>query len=111
MRPVEVREPTPDEYVVYSSLVRHIADDDLFAKKKLTVINQTSRLSLPNYDLLAPYQPPTPLDRLVPSVMPFTQLTPGLRDPDQRQVFSRPPLAPIRSHEFRCDIRHCPLLE
>src|ERR1039457_583146 len=57
-----VREPTPDEYLVYSSLVRHIADDDLFAKKKLTVINQTSRLSLPNYDLLAPYQPPTPLE-------------------------------------------------
>jgi len=45
-----VREPTTDEYRVYSSLVHHLADDDLLAKKQLTVINQTSKLTLPNYD-------------------------------------------------------------
>jgi hypothetical protein len=55
-----VREPTADEYLVYASLIRHVATDDLFARKRLAVINQTVRLSLPNYDLMAPYQPPTP---------------------------------------------------
>lgn len=55
-----VREPGADEYRVYSSLIRHLSDDDLLMRKKLRVINQTSKLSLPNYDLLAPYQPPTP---------------------------------------------------
>jgi hypothetical protein len=55
-----VREPAADEYRVYSSLISHLSDDDLLARKKLRVINQTSKLSLPNYDLLAPYQPPTP---------------------------------------------------
>jgi hypothetical protein len=57
-----VREPSADEYRVYSSLIRHLANDDLLARKKLAVINQTSKLSLPNYDLLAPYQPPTPFE-------------------------------------------------
>ena len=55
-----VREPTTDEYRVYSSLVHHLADDDLLAKKQLTVINQTSKLTLPNYDFSA--QPPTPTE-------------------------------------------------
>jgi hypothetical protein len=55
-----VREPTADEYLVYSSFLRHLATDDLFGKKRLAVINQTIKLSLPNYDLLAPFQPPTP---------------------------------------------------
>jgi hypothetical protein len=55
-------EPTADEYLVYSSLLRHLATDDLFAKKRLAVIDQTIKLSLPTYDLLAPYQPPTPSD-------------------------------------------------
>jgi hypothetical protein len=55
-----VREPTSDEYLVYTSLIRHVATDDLFAKKRLAVVNQTMSLSLPNYDLMAPFQAPTP---------------------------------------------------
>ena len=55
-----VREPTADEYLVYASLIRHVATDDLFERKRLAVVNQTMSLGLPNYDLKAPYQPPTP---------------------------------------------------
>lgn len=67
-----VREPTADEYRVYSSLVHHLADDDLLAKKQLTVINQTSKLTLPNYDLSA--QPPTPSELKITAIddLPFT---------------------------------------
>jgi hypothetical protein len=55
-----VREPAADEYLVYASLIRHVATDDLFARKRLAIFNQTMSLSLPNYDLMAPFQPPTP---------------------------------------------------
>jgi hypothetical protein len=61
-----VREPTIDEYRVYSSLIHHLADDDLLAKKQLTVINQTSKLTLPNYDLSA--QPPIPAELMITAI-------------------------------------------
>lgn len=60
-----VREITPDEYRVYSSLVHHLADDDLLAKKQLTVVNQTSKLTLPNYELS---QPPTPAELKITAI-------------------------------------------
>jgi hypothetical protein len=63
-----VREPTADEYRVYSSLINHLADDDLLARKRLRMINQTGKLSLPNYDLLAPYQPPTPSELKITAI-------------------------------------------
>jgi hypothetical protein len=66
-----VREPTTDEYLVYSSLVHHLADEDLFAKKQLAVINQTSKLTLPNYYLTA--QPPIPAELRIHAIddLPF----------------------------------------
>lgn len=61
-----VGEPTTDEYRVYSSLIHHLADDDLLAKKHLTVMNQTSKLTLPNYDLSA--QPPIPAELRITAI-------------------------------------------
>ncbi len=61
-----VRQPTTDEYRVYSSLIRHLADDSLLAKRQLTVVNRTSKLTLPNYRLTT--RPPIPAELQITAI-------------------------------------------